>query len=592
MAHNMDGGEADQLMITELKQMGCQIPEEIKTAKDFNATLFVYCVLKCLKSFDKTREYPRALSNTRAQRVNQTTQLVIILKELGFEEDLSYHNLLYPNPADTRKLFVWLLAKVQVNDGGRGDSDPMSLVSRKIEKEIEDLTANTSVWTPFFTAFLSERSKNYYKLSALSTRVLFSPYTPTQYPGGRRATADQKRYFNNFMPFFTAQPQNRKSIGPSVLEYNISLATDVQERENEWNTVGIGSGKNPVQWRKDKQSGILKTMGSHIRTALMKKGGNNQSLEELMKMFEGKGDNSIDRHKKFGKEKVVVAEKVETEEEIKRRREQEQKEASDRLAAAEAKLTQVEQEIQIAGTEALQLTALLQKEAEKTVVLKKQYLEIKATLDLVKNAAENMIKLQQSIDQFKEKLLTWQGKWEETRQQLIDEYRGLKIQFSKREEQMNAKREEIKAMRAEIKALVLGNKEKDDRYKQLLQIYQTTKDQEKRTTYTAKILVLVGTVKKYRVEINTILLDTKNVQKEINILTDTLSRTFADVEEMIYKEAIKDTKDQATASAYKSLAKLDEVFKELTDLFSKTGSTINQTLFIQDKIAKLEARFV
>lgn len=71
--------------------------------------------------------------------------------------------------------------------------------------------------------------------------------------------------------------------------------------------------------------------------------------------------------------------------------------------------------------------------AEKTVVLKKQYLEIKATLDLVKNAAENMIKLQQSIDQFKEKLLTWQGKWEETRQQLIDEYRGLKIQFSKRE---------------------------------------------------------------------------------------------------------------------------------------------------------------
>lgn len=29
------------------------------------------------------------------------------------------------------------------------------------------------------------------------------------------------------MPFFTAQPQNRKSIGPSVLEYNISLATDV-----------------------------------------------------------------------------------------------------------------------------------------------------------------------------------------------------------------------------------------------------------------------------------------------------------------------------------------------------------------------------
>lgn len=62
--------------------------------------------------------------------------------------------------------------------------------------------ANTSVWTPFFTAFLSERSKNYYKLSALSTRVLFSPYTPTQYPGGRRATAGMI-----FLPLCAGHPR-------------------------------------------------------------------------------------------------------------------------------------------------------------------------------------------------------------------------------------------------------------------------------------------------------------------------------------------------------------------------------------------------
>jgi hypothetical protein len=59
--------------------------------------------------------------------------------------------------------------------------------------------------------------------------------------------------------------------------------------------------------------------------------------------------------------------------------------------------------------------------------------------------------------------------------------------------------------------------------------------QEKRATYTDKILALVGTVKKYRTEINTILIDNKNVQKEINILIDTLGRTFTDVEDLIYK---------------------------------------------------------
>jgi len=577
----MDGGEADQLIIADLKTLGCTIPDEVKGVKDFNATLFVNCILKILRGWDKSREYPRQLSNTRAQRVNQTTQLVSILKELGLSEDLSYHNLLYPNALDTKKVFLWLLSRVPIKEI---DNDDISLINKRIEAEIDFLIGNTAVWTPAFTSFNRQRGKNYYKLSAVSTRVLYSPYTPTLYPGGRRVLPEQKRYFSQFMPFFTAQTKNTKSIAPSVIEYNIALNIEVQDKENEWNTVGIGSGKNPVQWRKDKHTHILKTMAAHIRAAALKKGG--MTFAKTI----AKVDDSIDgRAQKFGKE-VKQTENVETEEDIRKRRETEQREADAKLAAAEANLQRVEQEIQVAGTEALQLTALLQKEAEKTVLLKKQYLEIKATLDLVKNAAENMIKLQESIAAYRNKLLDWQGKWESKRTELVDGYRDLKLQYSKREEEMYSKREEIKAIRAEIKGLLTANKDKDERYKQLVQIYKATKDQEKRTTYTAKILVLVGTVKKYRVEINTILIDTKNVQKEINALTDTLTRTFADVEELIYKEAIKDTKDKPVADAYKSLAKLDEVFKELADLFQKTGSATNATLFINDKITKLEAR--
>lgn len=64
------------------------------------------------------------------------------------------------------------------------------------------------------------------------------------------------------------------------------------------------------------------------------------------------------------------------------------------MAEAEGKLQSVEQGLQVAATEILQLKATLQKEADKTEVLKKQFLELKATLDLVKNAAENMQKLE------------------------------------------------------------------------------------------------------------------------------------------------------------------------------------------------------
>jgi len=100
---------------------------------------------------------------------------------------------------------------------------------------------------------------------------------------------------------------------------------------------------------------------------------------------------------------------------------------------------------------------------------------------------------------------------------------------------------------------------------------------------------LVSTVKKYRIEINTILIDTKIVQKEINALSDTLSRSFSDTEQLIFDEVEKE-KDKATTDSYKCLARLDQTIKEMIELISKTGGTQNQTLQLSDKINKLETR--
>lgn len=40
---------------------------------------------------------------------------------------------------------------------------------------------------------------------------------------------------------------DRKQIIPSVFEYNTRHYTEAQERDTEWNTVGLSSGKNPLQ---------------------------------------------------------------------------------------------------------------------------------------------------------------------------------------------------------------------------------------------------------------------------------------------------------------------------------------------------------
>lgn len=62
-----------------------------------------------------------------------------ILQELGYNEDISYNNLLFPNVQDTRKLLSWLTSQVPIPEKG-GAGDGLSQFNLKIEAEIDYLT--------------------------------------------------------------------------------------------------------------------------------------------------------------------------------------------------------------------------------------------------------------------------------------------------------------------------------------------------------------------------------------------------------------------------------------------------------------------
>jgi len=79
----------------------------------------------------------------------------------------------------------------------------------------------------------------------------------------------------------------------------------------------------------------------------------------------------------------------------------------------------------------------------------------------------------------------------------------------------------------------------------------------------------------------------RNVQKEINMISEKLNRTFAVVEEMIFQDAKKDPIGNST---YKLTAQLNQVFTDLTDVVTKTGQAANASLVLTDKIDKLQTR--
>jgi endonuclease III-like uncharacterized protein len=60
-----------------------------------------------------------------------------------------------------------------------------------------------------------------------------------------------------------------------------------------------------------------------------------------------------------------------------------------------------------------------------------------------------------------------------------------------------------------------------------------------RSAYTRRILEIIGNIRKQKEEIDRVLADTRQVQKEINQLTGRLDRSFAVADELIFKVSLE-----------------------------------------------------
>jgi uncharacterized coiled-coil DUF342 family protein len=155
-------------------------------------------------------------------------------------------------------------------------------------------------------------------------------------------------------------------------------------------------------------------------------------------------------------------------------------------------------------------------------------------MDLLPDAANNIAKLRKLAQEKSEKIKELATQWEQVRQPLVESYRKIRDKLHDREQDAKVQLEKIKEMRAKMKEMIEEINKKEEKYKQLLELYKTL-PKDNRSNYTRRILEMVKNVKKQIVEINKILIDTRNLQKEINSVTETLNRSFAVSEELIFQ---------------------------------------------------------
>eukprot|EP01121_Diplochlamys_sp_Union-15-3_P021935 TRINITY_DN9162_c0_g1_i1.p1 TRINITY_DN9162_c0_g1~~TRINITY_DN9162_c0_g1_i1.p1 ORF type:complete len:618 (-),score=124.99 TRINITY_DN9162_c0_g1_i1:15-1868(-) len=580
--------ELDTLILKDLRNIGCEIPD-IRNVAELKAEVLLSCILKCLKKIAPDKELPRAASRNMAQKVNQSTQIVNLLKELGYEPNLSYHNLLYTNEADTRKILMWLQERLPKEDeeDRPTNGDPMSYLNKNIVGEIEYLVGGKNVWAPDFVKAPAIRNQNFYdNILPLSTQDLFSPSSSMYLKDDVNKLPAMTKYLRSFQKPITAQLDQRDIVAPSILEH-LSLGYSQQiEWENEWNANGLDSGLSTNDYVKVKRENIIKAMNEILQSSYHEHIATAISDQEIF------GGKSHGAKTKFGRDLAYrhaqgLQALGETEEETAKRTQKEREDAQAKLDDIETQIKDNDQKIQNYIQTIRQLQSRIKAESRKILELREKHAQLEATFGLLPKAAENIAQLKQLADEASKRLISMATEWEQHRVPPIIKIRETKHKNSTTDDSTKDILEDIKKMRAEMKVKIQQIHAKEERQKQLLEEYKQL-NKENRSNYTHRILEMVKNVKKQKVEINKILIDTKNLQKDINFSTGTLGRSFTETEELIYKDASK--KDATASAAYKKLASMNEKFNKLTSTVSETGSVRNNSLNLEDNIDKVTKR--
>eukprot|EP01112_Ceratiomyxa_fruticulosa_P008695 TRINITY_DN2252_c0_g1_i1.p1 TRINITY_DN2252_c0_g1~~TRINITY_DN2252_c0_g1_i1.p1 ORF type:complete len:627 (-),score=155.13 TRINITY_DN2252_c0_g1_i1:559-2439(-) len=591
--------EADKLLILNLQDYGLVIEEGVVTLAQFEPELVYKACLCYLRLIDeaKAEPFPEGLPRGMSSRVNTASNLTTVIKGLGYKAELSYHQLLYPNAIDLRKLLMWLQQAVPqksdvVDNGGGGGGGSLVVLSDVIAKTLANIQKES--WVPW-----SHHQQPHVGNTSRSRQLQTVPLkTPVR---GRavKTTPGLEAFYTKYLPPVSAQPLRKDDVAPSVFETNLASFAEAQEKENEWNTKGLTSGLNPIAYREQKLKAIMSTIGASFRIHMAEAARANEAsgkvtdLSRLIESIEGatsQEGTSFGRKVLFNQESagVNVEPKVSEEERIA----QQQKEIEDAqqiLSQITNKVGKLEKDIQGVESSIRRLEAGIQDEDVRREGLEKEYRIKKRTFDLLPEADKNIAELQSISATSSLRLIELAQEWEKHRVPLLEQIRQLKDDQMSRQDETKVKLEQIKEMRARMKHLVEDIHQKEEHYQQLLEAYAALPKDLTRAVYTRRILEIVKNVKKQKVDIDKILLDTRNLKKEINTVSETLGRIFAVVDELVFQDAnVK--KDPTAVSAYKFFASMDEGFKKLVKVIEETGHSRNSILNLESKIEQIQLR--
>nr|Q8I145.1 RecName: Full=Coiled-coil domain-containing protein 22 homolog [Drosophila willistoni]AAO01126.1 CG9951-PA [Drosophila willistoni] len=517
--------EVDKIIMHQLHQIDASI-EPTEELANFTPALVVRAVASCLQEISQSlKDLPRSLPMAMAQRFNVATILAERCQESGYRGDIGYQTFLYPNPVELRRLLMFLIEQLprerQSEDDANRTSHPLSS-REQLERQIrQKLKAQLKMpWVPQFCRMVANRKS----LGCNSQCISFEPQlnlnVPSANPEDRSKEVQQ--YFDQQAPnLFQQTSANCYDLIASVMHKN-----DLER----WGDLPSMDPVTLTSTSDDLVGKALPTSPTQTSTTAEKAAQDNSS-------------------------EATATSTTTTPLELLGQEVQELRTQTEIMLNHRKMVTSKLNELKIRETTASQ---------EKETIESKLKSHEKLSL-VLSEPEENVGKLEALVEATENKRQTLNQQWQDYRRPLLDTLSTLRN--AQEAQQVQIIRNSIEKLEQEIIAKSQQHNELNSSLK------NATQSVAPRQEYTRRIHEFIKNIRKQREDIFKVLDDTRQLQKQLNVVNAQLQRQFNYTDDLLFQSA---KHDLHAKKAYKLLAQLHSNCSELVECVSLTGNVTKE----------------
>ncbi|KAK7789358.1 hypothetical protein R5R35_010313 [Gryllus longicercus] len=576
--------EVDNIIIHSLRKIGCDIEDEIDSLKLFSPELVVQAAVKCLDIIQPQLGLPHSLPPSMSARFRLGASLAQACVDLGYPGEMGYQTFLYSNEADVRRVFMFLIEKLPkeaeksiIEPAGRTEI-LVKQIGEVLKKQLQ------SPWLPSYCwrrgvrwredgSWSREGCGHHQPFSSCDLNI---PKTVNLKNDVSQAWCE---YYVRYLPLVTDQVANRRQLVPSLINFNeksialkerLSLSVPSEsiciKIPQRLLTCLVQDVEKSSQLDFSQQLMYVNDSGEKSKlnqSALSDKFQNSQVTTAVQNLDDIRTDPTS----------VALMKQKQEEEQLEKTRE----EVENFVEVTKETLLSVKK----LSAKLAQLNEDLPGEEKALKELEERYAVKKRTYDLLPDAEANLSKLQSMVESSAQKLVSLAAQWEKHRAPLLEQYRGAKERNSNKASESQKQADAVRALKEKARELSDEIRCKEQLHSQLVAEYESISKDTKRSAYTRRIMEIIGNIRKQKEEIDKVINDTRELQKEINNLTGRLDRSFTDADERIFRDA---KKDEVARRAYKLLATLHSDCSELVQMVEETGATVREIRDLEEQI--------